>query len=430
MAAANDVPPSLESYVRGVIRAVGVQLLLITVLTGGAFGYLRWWLGPELEQAIRNARTVRILHEAMLDEETNLRAYLITGDDDLLQAIEAGRSTMDDANTSLASHHRFGADYAALRLAQQRWTDEWADVAIDGGRAAFQTEAELQAFIRSGRALFDDYRRIEESLITDLIAERDRLLALQQRILALASAIALVTGAALFLITLRERRRIDEIVVEPVADLRRAMEQISEGDFAARPRGGGTEEMRQLADSLDSMATQLHEALRTVAELSQTDALTALFNRRRLDTDLHAEVDRSQRHSHPLAFAMADLDRFKDFNDTHGHQRGDEVLQEVARVLSSSVRSSDTVYRYGGEELSILFRDTTLDEATTLAERLRATVEHHFTANDGQLGVTISIGVASLDETLTTPDDIIGAADAALYESKAGGRNRVSTLST
>jgi diguanylate cyclase (GGDEF)-like protein len=174
-------------------------------------------------------------------------------------------------------------------------------------------------------------------------------------------------------------------------------------------------------------AARLHEATR---ELSQIDALTTLYNRRRMDSDLADEVARSSRYGHPLSFVMADLDHFKHFNDTYGHQRGDEVLQEVARFLAEGVRNTDTVYRYGGEELSILFRETSLEDARDLAERLRSDIERHFPASEGQRTVTISMGLAALSDRNTSPELIVGAADAALYGAKSGGRNQVAVDGT
>jgi diguanylate cyclase (GGDEF)-like protein len=170
-------------------------------------------------------------------------------------------------------------------------------------------------------------------------------------------------------------------------------------------------------------AARLHE---TATELSQVDALTRLLNRRRLDSDLETEVARAVRYQRPLSFVMADVDHFKTFNDTFGHQRGDEVLQEVARLLSQTVRASDTVYRYGGEELAVILRETGGGPAADLAERLRAAVERHFGSRPGMGGVTMSVGVSALDHVeVATADDLVRRADEALYAAKAAGRNCV-----
>jgi len=165
-------------------------------------------------------------------------------------------------------------------------------------------------------------------------------------------------------------------------------------------------------------AARLHER---TEELSQTDALTRLFNRRRLDADLESEVYRAHRYERPLSFIMIDIDHFKLFNDRFGHQRGDEALEMVAKVLADTARDSDTAYRFGGEELAVLCRETDVGGATELAERLRTAIERRMAPE----GVTASFGVAGLTANGESADELVAAADRALYEAKHGGRNRV-----
>ena len=167
-------------------------------------------------------------------------------------------------------------------------------------------------------------------------------------------------------------------------------------------------------------AAQLHG---DVAEQSRKDALTGLANRRQFDEDLAANAERSRRYGNQLALIMIDLDHFKQINDLYGHPRGDEVLQDVAAIISKSVRGVDTAYRYGGEELCILLPETGAEEACELADRVRRQVEKSFpwaTASP----VTLSAGVAALEQDGDGPR-LVGAADRALYAAKRNGRNRV-----
>jgi diguanylate cyclase (GGDEF)-like protein len=162
------------------------------------------------------------------------------------------------------------------------------------------------------------------------------------------------------------------------------------------------------------------------AELAHTDALTGLANRRLLDQDLALECERAARYGRPLALVMFDVDHFKQLNDTYGHARGDEVLRELAGVVSDAVRTTDTVYRYGGEEFAVLVREGSHDDAFRLAERLRALVEEHFAGAGSFGGVTASFGVALVPPSPPVVTEVVAAADAALYRSKAAGRNCVS----
>ncbi|WP_426566572.1 diguanylate cyclase [Angustibacter sp. McL0619] len=168
-------------------------------------------------------------------------------------------------------------------------------------------------------------------------------------------------------------------------------------------------------------AARLHE---DAAHASEHDALTQLPNRRRLDADLAVECERSARYARPLAFVMLDLDHFKRVNDRYGHARGDEVLQAVADVLGANLRASDTAYRYGGEELAVILRESNLASALEVAERLRARIESVF-AVEGEIPVTASFDVAELGPQTSMPASLVAAADAALYAAKHEGRNRV-----
>ena len=155
------------------------------------------------------------------------------------------------------------------------------------------------------------------------------------------------------------------------------------------------------------------------------DPLTQLFNRRRLEEDLDAECKRSVRYGRPLAFVMLDVDHFKTFNDTHGHPRGDTALQQMGTVIAGCVRATDTAYRYGGEEFCVLLRETSAADAMAFAERVRQRIERCFTTQ-GAPGITASFGVAEFSATTANPRTLVEAADAAMYESKRAGRNRLS----
>jgi diguanylate cyclase (GGDEF)-like protein len=191
---------------------------------------------------------------------------------------------------------------------------------------------------------------------------------------------------------------------------------------------------REVVEVLEMLATHAATAIESarlhelIEERSQMDALTRLFNRRRLEEDLDAECKRSARYGRPLAFVMLDVDNFKLFNDTHGHPQADTALQEVAQVIAGSVRTTDTAYRYGGEEFCVLMRETGAQEAMQFAERLRHRIEQRF-ASGATMGITASFGVADFMPDAPTARALVEAADAAMYESKHAGRNRVALSS-
>jgi diguanylate cyclase (GGDEF)-like protein len=147
-----------------------------------------------------------------------------------------------------------------------------------------------------------------------------------------------------------------------------------------------------------------------------------------MESFFEAELEKSRRYNHPLSFIISDIDHFKSFNDTYGHQIGDFVLEETAKVLRTAVRNVDLAARYGGEEFVAVLPETDYKGAFTFAERLRKLIESkvYEDQKSGQkLRVTVSIGVASYPLHSRDRTEIIKKADAALYIAKESGRNRV-----
>lgn len=164
---------------------------------------------------------------------------------------------------------------------------------------------------------------------------------------------------------------------------------------------------------------------------AMTDPLMGIYNRRVLDRRLRDEVMRAKRHHLDLGLLMVDLDRFKGVNDTYGHQAGDLVLQHVARLLVESLRQTDVVARYGGEEITILLPHTPPLESCEVAERLRRTIAGTPVTVTGpqgektELTVTVSIGCASLLPEHDTVESLLQRADQGMYQAKQQGRNMV-----
>jgi diguanylate cyclase (GGDEF)-like protein len=160
--------------------------------------------------------------------------------------------------------------------------------------------------------------------------------------------------------------------------------------------------------------------------IARTDPLTGLANRRHFDEQLARIIGESLKYGAPASLIVADVDHFKAVNDTYGHEAGDEVLKAVAAIFMSCVRAEDVCARYGGEEIAILLPETTVARAQEVAERVRRAIElklvHH---NENAIPVTTSFGVAGYPESTAIRDGLFPAADRALYEAKAGGRNRV-----
>jgi diguanylate cyclase (GGDEF)-like protein len=161
-------------------------------------------------------------------------------------------------------------------------------------------------------------------------------------------------------------------------------------------------------------------------ELATVDGLTKLYIRTHFQLLLQNEFKRSKRYNHPCSLIMADIDHFKKVNDTYGHQFGDHVLYNTAKIIKASCRSTDIPARYGGEEFCIILPETSRQNALIVANKIRTSVEEYtFIHLTTRTRVTISLGVAEFPYNASNEETLIEAADKALYISKESGRNRV-----
>ena len=233
---------------------------------------------------------------------------------------------------------------------------------------------------------------------------------------------------------------VEILVLRRIRALLAAANRVRNGDFSVRTHlQAGKGELSQLGAAFDSMAetlqhrdTELRDAMLEMHAQATTDPLTRLANRRYLGELLPREVMRARRSdgkvtSGRLAALLIDLDFFKKVNDTHGHEAGDLVLSEVGKLLRALVRASDIACRYGGEEIVLILPDTTLKAATDRAESIRMKIGGlRFTHEGTSIGpVTASIGVAIFPDHASDAEELLRAADAALYRAKRDGRNRV-----
>jgi two-component system cell cycle response regulator len=183
--------------------------------------------------------------------------------------------------------------------------------------------------------------------------------------------------------------------------------------------------LKRERDLLQESAEELRRRAEAASEMSMTDALTGLLNRYGLQRALQRELSEARRYTRPLSCLLLDIDYFKSVNDTHGHAAGDAALVQAARVLTESVRGSDVVCRYGGEEFLVLAPETDARGARALAEKMRLAVSARLFGDGGRaFTLTLSAGVAELRPG-ESGNDMIARADLALYQAKQRGRDRV-----
>ena len=184
-------------------------------------------------------------------------------------------------------------------------------------------------------------------------------------------------------------------------------------------------DLREGSARFEAITEELRTANLRLREMSHTDELTEVGNRRNFDMRLREEISRSNRFGHAFSLLMIDIDAFKRFNDEFGHPKGDEALRALGALMRSMSREGDVPCRVGGEEFAFILPETAKSDATTFAERFRRGVETSILAPDASYPLTVSIGLAAFPDDGKSPEEILWASDEALYRSKRAGRNRV-----
>jgi diguanylate cyclase (GGDEF)-like protein len=433
--------------------------------------------GPPVELAVLQSTATMsdTISENRLVIGGLLVAFLLLA---MLAAAGVGRALTGQIGTFLDAARRLArGDFAHPVPVSGR--DEFAQLGHEFNSMSSQLEAKIEEIERKREELEATIRRVGDALATGLDRDGVVALAVRQAVDACGAdagrALPLERGAFQEHRSGRDDARLDEALVaaersafEPRPEL--AAELLDPIDpESARPRrasaaGVGDAHalavpMRALVSStepehlgvlsiarhgqafsreeeelLEYLAGQaivsienasLHE---TVGRQAVTDELTGLANARAFRSILDREIERSRRFETPLGLVMLDLDDFKQVNDRHGHQQGDEVLASVAAVLREFSRDIDAPARYGGEELAVVLPQTDSEGAALLAERMREAVARLRVPSvgaGGPLRVTASFGVASVPESATDREELVAAADAALYRAKRGGKNRV-----
>jgi len=218
-----------------------------------------------------------------------------------------------------------------------------------------------------------------------------------------------------------------KVVTAPIASLTGKVKTIGTG---TQPEEGGhypNDEVGRLARAVNDTAERVYETTTSLKDMAEHDKLTGLYNHHTFIHLLGIEVERSLRYERVLTLLLIDIDHFKNINDTYGHLAGDEALKQLVSIIIDSLRSIDIAGRYGGDEFAIIMPETPGIDAYSMAERIRLTVNsQQVKLPEGQMvSVGLSIGLAEFPADKVTVQDIVGAADAALYEAKRLGRNKV-----
>jgi diguanylate cyclase (GGDEF)-like protein len=410
-----------RSYRAGVAFAALAIVFLVT------FGVMVGLLWVDQQRVIETADRLqaKTLPEIVRYQRLarNLDQLRQAGDRVLLMTAPAERQQAMFIATLVASHPSVLDHAQAATLARQ--TENFLSETLRHAQAEGKVPAaafdEWQGLSVSLGRLVDDVSVEGVNLAAGDLGEVSAAIKLARGKLAVA---LIVVGIFLLLFLLLLRVHI----IHPLQRIDKALANLGTDRPAPAFKPAAMVEIQAVEQAIGKLHLSLaenEEARLALETLANRDGLTGLLNRRHFMITAEAELQRAQRYRRPVTIGMADLDLFKKLNDTYGHAAGDTVLRAFAAQIQESMRQSDMVCRYGGEEFAFVFPEITLAEAAKLAERFRSTcAEHDIPLSDGQVvRVTFSMGLADASEC--TLESALNRADEALYEAKRQGRNRV-----
>jgi diguanylate cyclase (GGDEF)-like protein len=257
-------------------------------------------------------------------------------------------------------------------------------------------------------ALCDELIVLNQRALQDARQDMNRILAAGARDARLAG---LLVGLILLLVAIGHLRSI----LGPLRALIAGIKRVEEGDLGSEIPIIRQDEIGKLTLSFNRMTRRILEQREQLVQLTITDGLTGLYNLRHFRVILKQEMDRARRTGHPFSLLMIDVDHFKPYNDSQGHEAGNELLKAIASILKETVRDIDAAARYGGDEFAVVLPNASEPEARTLAERIEKGA-----AADGR--ATLSIGGATFPRHASSMDDLLRRSDEALYAAKRAGR--------
>ena len=320
---------------------------------------------------------------------------------------------MKDDGSLIVSSRDSSAAVMQLRYSREATSSY---LTTEGGPVEFRNVMGEMVFGSMRRVPGLEWIVVAEIPSTEVFSQLSRLRDVMLLIVAGMLLVAGILGYALGL-----------FIVRPLDRLTQGVAKVASGDLDVDLPIATGGEVGYLTEVFNNMVSRLRASRGELERLSVTDDLTGLSNRRRMMEALENEVRRSRRLKHNFAVLMADVDRFKQYNDAHGHLAGDEVLKQVGVVLREAIQDVDFAARYGGEEFFILMPELKSAGAASIAERIRELLAQRSFVGGA---VTLSFGAAEFPANGDSGEALIAAADAALYEAKRAGRDRVAVART
>lgn len=350
--------------------------------------------------------------------------YIITNDQSWLKVEANAESQFNDA----ISHLKANKDYPEDFTNTINQIDSSVNAFYKGVNSKKNNPASLKAFLKENNKQSDQiiYK------CKELVAYSQRFIDTNNRQIkftfnqaqVMSGFVALVFIFAIVVLAYAQQR----FLIKPLSELLNGIKLIWAGDTEHRIMIDTSDEIGELAKVFNHMAASIGREQKRLVEKATTDEMTGLNNFRYFQEVLEKEFEKASRFNHDLSFIIMDVDNFKHYNDTNGHQAGDQVLKTVAKLVMNSCRDKDLPARYGGEEFVVILPGAPLDVAVKVADRIRYAVETtHMLHQEKQptRNLTISLGVSNYPNNVSTAKELVECADEAMYESKTSGKNKV-----
>lgn len=424
------------------LRGKIIFLSLFVLAISGSYPIASLWILNQFERDFKryvaeqsnDFITLKEVKTRLLIYDSGLWKFVATADRSLFTKMKLLEvSITRDLDELIAKIPKDSEMYTHLQLVRTLCTQYFDDVAeISKSQSAVRQLALNQQ--QSVDKILRELNLLLEKNQSDLVGASNKLREELSTLTYLALGMAGVFVPLLALITLAIYRS----TVVPIREIRDRLGSVSVDDPAAinqmiadmrqfcqsRPLN---DEITLLVRKITEFGTAINEKNEELSRLIITDEKTQLFNFRYFKSQLHQEMVRARRFGEPFSLIMVDVDKFKHYNDTNGHLLGDEVLKKVARLIRHECRETDVPARFGGEEFAVLLPRTDKEEAKAVAERIRKAIEDEvFINQEKQPGgnLTASLGIATFPTDANSEEELVSAADIALYEAKARGRNR------
>lgn len=416
--------------------ATGMLMSLAPIFISAFAGYFLYRgtiIQPLIEVTSKQHHILQPLQNVQLslwDVSESVIDFAIDGEDRRRLAYQQQASQIDAGLERLAAAmDDQGFDVARIHQAREAWRELAALSSTILSGETLSGNAVVGMELERFEALIDGLARQLETVhdTVRIRSEQTHQQALDSltlsEYLAVAGLAVSILGAILGVIV------INRSLVSSMDQLAAGSMRFSDGEREHRIDVQIPRELANVADAFNLMTKRIREQEDTLALMAITDGLTGLYNRRGLDQLLAEEMRRAKQNGKPLSLIIGDIDHFKSFNDTHGHQAGDDALRSVGQTLAENLRDVDKACRFGGEEFVAILPGCGAQDARQTAERLRSAVEAKVFPIDGapSVQVTISLGVATSPDDGDTIDTLLKSADSALYQAKERGRNRVMT---